>query len=103
MFEVGMRVVCLIDTWHDMKTGEVGPRKGDEYVIRSMFHDDDLCLRFHWLVNPVRDYGRYGLMECGFVAVENGVPNFRPVIERETSIEVFRAILRQPSKEIEEV
>jgi hypothetical protein len=83
-FRVGMKVVCVRSpisaTWAGMHGCEVGKT----YTVREVrraFDDSDDAILVEGIVNPIYNDGE----ECGFYA-----RRFRPVVERKTSIEIFR-------------
>jgi hypothetical protein len=107
-FHVGQKVVCVFDDWdltHPSRRGVLVPKVGREYIIRSLNWDakGNVGLRFCWLMNSARQCSD-GFDEPAFGGFRSdGSPNFRPVIERNTSIEIFERILNNPQRAIEEV
>src|SRR6266566_2740334 len=97
-FVVGQQVYCIRDDW-EIYEDEISPKKGNIYTIRSMEMINDyeygecLGLRFKEIVNPVLTYTD-GIGEAIFHAL-----CFRPI--KETSIDVFKAILKKiPTQEL---
>lgn len=96
-FHVGQRVVCVNDRWDDRRplrtiAHEVIPTAGVVYTIREIgflmpHYPDSVCVRLEEISNPLKEYVD-GTFERAF-----GVYRFRPLRERKTSIECFRALL----------
>ena len=91
-FKIGMPVV-QISPWREKDTAYSDVRFtecGVVYTIREIVQVRGVtALRFHELINPAHRY-------AGFATpVEQPFPawNFRPVVERKTSIEIFTAML----------
>lgn len=93
-FQVGMKVVCVDDKFSGgwdriVKT----PVKGKVYTIRQLLTFKACTgqvvttVLLEEIVNPVRQWDS-GLMEAGFVP-----RRFRPVVQRKTSIEIFKDML----------
>jgi len=96
-FYVGQKVALARKPNRVMATfGEAIPVFGPVYTIRDIF----VCagqelLRFVEIVNEPRVYLE-GYQECGFNA-----KYFRPITERKTSIEIFKAMLNPSKTEVE--
>ena len=99
-FNVGQKVVCITDDWqHSMRHLVPNvPRKGSIYHVRGydrvVIAPDSVGHKYIWLceiTNP-----RVGLTEPSFLAA-----HFRPVIERETDISIFTAMLN-PARTVKE-
>jgi hypothetical protein len=94
-FQVGQKVVCL-QNWHLNGRGygdEIGPKKGEIYTIRdigflSPVNPEMVVVRLHEIRNPERPYRLCGTFEPCFDASQ-----FRPVVQRKTSIEIFKSLL----------
>lgn len=87
MFQVGQKVECIRGDWHRRLSGEAQPVRGGVYTIRWVgMADNTVWLLFHEIINPTP--------EPWFAAIDCDTrPNFRPLIERKTSIEVFERML----------
>lgn len=102
-FQVGQKVVC-VSKWfpyqQDIASEEgIGlPDHGAVYTVRDILtvYGDEVHIRLAEIVNPTTMFSDVGPIEVAF-----SYECFRPVIERKTSIEVFKAMLN-PSR-VEEV
>lgn len=93
-FRVGQKVVCIRkDAWEGGYQDETDPIYGHVYTIREIvdYPHGPVGLLLVEIVNPPRHYAE-GFHECDFQS-----PNFRPVVERNTDISIFTAMLK-PSK-----
>jgi hypothetical protein len=88
-FHVGQKVVCIKDGWVT-HAHVASPRKGEIYTVRDKLFDGECpSLRFFEIVNsPVSYINMPAPVEPAFCA-----DCFRPVVERKTSIEMFRKLL----------
>lgn len=90
---VGRKVVCVWDTW-DARNGEITPKKGEVYTIRDaesgVTASERIYIRLAEIVNEPRMYVE-GTHECNFY---KGA--FRPLVDRQTDISVFREMLLTP-------
>jgi len=94
-FRVGQKVVC-VDATFIGRTPPNLPRLNGIYTLRDSFSADGWTWwRLVEIVNPPSAVygGRYGIMEPAFAP-----SRFRPVVSRQTSIEIFTAMLN-PSKQ----
>lgn len=90
MFFVGQKVVCINDGWINVQN-LVLPKKDVVYSIRGVMFSLSLGAEGLYLceiVNPPC------LNSEGFSEIAWNVEGFRPLVERETSIEVFQEIRR---------
>lgn len=78
------------------------PEVGREYVIRAVSQERISTylagvkmwgIRLHWLINPPAVTVE-GVMEQYFcIHGLDGLPNFRPIVERKTDISIFESLL----------
>lgn len=84
MFQVGQHVLCIKDITTPVSHGEVLPRKGNVYTVRSVHVTAD-TIRLAEIVNPPHRYisptGNIVFDECFFRTV-----NFRPLSSDRLSI-----------------
>lgn len=97
-FHVGQKVVCINDRGIENDLFERGPTKGEVYTIRNIRTDKrgNVGFRLVEIVNqpnPRREPDETGDREAGFYA-----RRFRPV--KTTSIEIFKAMLVNPPREV---
>lgn len=99
MLRIGQKVICIGGNWQRDFPEEVMPVTGEVYTIRAIIHYDDFAgLQFFEIRNPALDYeDGTGPVECNFNATK-----FRPVVNGEADISIFKAMLN-PSNLREEV
>jgi hypothetical protein len=87
-FHVGQKVVCILDRWVNLYGGEQvpGPKKGEVCTITKISS---------WNKFTMIDLAGWG--RCYSAA------NFRPVVEKPTSIAIFTAMLTPSPKQVERV
>ena len=106
IFRVGQKVACIRFFDNPLLSPEVRailqfPVVGATYVIRDI---GDCCVnatiqsgvRLQEIINPSYTTARFGFREPFFRACD-----FRPIVERKTSIEVFTRMLNSNKQEIE--
>lgn len=93
-FEIGTRVECLADNWQGDNLES--PVAGRVYVIREIVgFEYGVGLRLVGVVNPPQLYHE-GFGEKAFRVIGlDGLPNFRPVVERKYDLSMFHAMLKQ--------
>jgi hypothetical protein len=99
MFRIGQKVVCVDDADYMHRPGGLITdyiRKGEIYIIREICEFD---------YRPDRQFGR-GVRLVGIDRTEPNYPDypfalvrFRPIVERETDISIFKKMLIPTSKE----
>lgn len=90
-FYVGMRVVCADDKHFVSKQM---PKKGSIYTIREIIIlSETRLVRLCEIVNQPKQYS------CGFIELAYSETRFRPVVERPTSIEIFKRMLVRESED----
>ena len=98
MFHVGQLVVCAYKFTSPNTYGEAYPRKGGVYTVRAitpgvMFKGCNVYLLLEEIVNPQQEYAE-GIYECQFWS-----RRFRPVKVNESSIEIFRELVKTAPRE----
>lgn len=83
IFRVGMKVVCIADSVDKINDlGLPGFKKGEVLTITRMTHREPYGLFLSFCERDPRQAAHH--------------VGFRPVVERKTSIEVFKAMLNKP-------
>lgn len=98
-FYVGQKVVCVdARSFGDCEWGETEtPKQGAIYTVQSV-HNDNYGKPVLWLHELSRDAES---QEDHGHLIGYGVWRFRPITERKTSIEIFKAMLNPSKTEVE--
>ena len=101
MFRVGQKVVCVDDAEYAHRAGDSiidYIQKGEIYIIREICEFD---------YRPDRQFG-HAVRLVGILRRDDNYPDypfalvrFRPIVERETDISIFKQMLTPTSKETE--
>lgn len=99
MFRKGQKIVCINENWGSSIHNEIFPKKGEVYTLRC-YCDCGRCspgIFLNEIVNPPADYNGH------FIEPSWHPGNFRPVVEKPTSIAIFTAMLTPSPKQVEKV
>lgn len=82
MFKIGQTVECIRDDWNDPNGPMKHPVKGKKYTITGINKPGFFCI---YKVDHLQlvGFGHNAYASC----------YFRPIVERETDISVFKALL----------
>lgn len=87
-FRRGQKVVCIRST-EPARLNEITPAVGTVYTVRNVrSFGARKYIRVHEIKNSPREYPDIGYAECWFTSEA-----FRPVVERETDISIFKRML----------
>lgn len=107
-FHVGQRVCCIfdqgkIDAFSALHPGAVFPSGRGVYTVREVRDDAPWNFGKHRIVLLLNEIDNSHMAGTPGYMVEPGfnVSGFRPLRERKTSIECFRALLNPTEKKVE--